>query len=69
MDWRVTRAALGYALFLSVPVGLGVASAVMRGAAAGPFAPVVVVPGVVAALAVFLLVLAGAAGEDPDPEA
>lgn len=68
-DWRPTRTALAYALFLSVPVGLGVSGALMRGTAQPPLSPIVVVPSAVAALLVFLVVLGGAAGEEPEPEA
>lgn len=62
---RPDRTALGYAVLFSVPVAVGVAGAMMRGTGGGPFAPLVVVPGAVAGLLVFLLVLAGAAGEAP----
>lgn len=65
-DWRPTRTAIGYALFLSVPVALGVWGAMLRGTGQGPLAPVVVGPGVGAALLVFLLVLGGAATGEPD---
>lgn len=64
-DWRPDRTALGYAVLLSVPVGVGVAGAMMRGTGGGPFATMVVIPGAVATVVVFLLVVAGAAGEAP----
>lgn len=67
-DARPIRTALAYAAFLSIPVALGVWGAMMRGTGRGPFAPVVVGPGVGAALLVFLLVLGGAAGGEPDPD-
>ena len=65
IDWRTDRTALGYALLFAVPVGVGVAGAMMRGTGGGPLAPVVVGPGAVAAVIVFLLVLVGASGAEP----
>lgn len=65
-DWWPTRTTLGYALLLSSPVAVGVWGGVMRGAGQGPFAPIVIAPGIVAAFGVFILVLAGATGGDPD---
>lgn len=67
MDGRgPDRAALGYALLFAVPVGVGVAGAMMRGTGGGPLSPLVAGPAAVAAVAVFLLVVAGARGE-PEP--
>jgi len=69
MDDRLpTRTALAYALFLSVPVAIGVWGAMMRGTGRGPLAPVVVGMAVASALLVALLVLGGAVGGEPDPE-
>lgn len=56
------RATLGYALLFSLPVAVGVAGAMMRGTGGGPLAPLVAGPATVAAVAVFLLVVAGASG-------
>lgn len=67
-DWRPTRTAFAYAVFLSLPVAVGVWGAMLRGTGRSPLAPVVVGPSVGAALLVFLLVLGGAAGGEPDPD-
>jgi hypothetical protein len=67
-DWRPTRTALAYGIFLSLPVAVGVWGAMMRGTGRGPLAPVVVGPSVVGALLVFLLVMGGAAGGEPAPD-
>lgn len=67
-DRRPLRTAVAYALFLSIPVAVGVWGAMMRGTGAGPLAPVVVGPSAGAALLVCLLVLGGATGGDPDLE-
>ncbi|MFB6281124.1 MAG: hypothetical protein ABEH40_03800 [Haloferacaceae archaeon] len=65
---RPSRTAVAYALFLSVPVAVGVWGALLRGTGRGPLAPVVIGPSVGAALLVSLLVLAGATGGTPDPD-
>lgn len=69
MDWRPNRAAIGYALLFSVPVGVGVAGAMMRTTGGGPLAPLVAASGTLAALAVFLFVVVAAAGGDPGARA
>lgn len=63
MDWRrPDRTTLGWALLFALPVGVGVAGAMMRGTGGGPLAPLVAGPAAVATLAVFLLVVWGASG-------
>lgn len=59
---RRRRATLAYAVLFSVPVGVGVAGAMMRGTGGGPLAPLVAGPAVLSAAVVFLLVVAGASG-------
>lgn len=55
-----TPGALGYAVLLSVPVGVGVVLAF--GATLGRLTPLAVASGALATLVVFVLVLAGARG-------
>lgn len=57
------REVFGWALLFSVPVGVGVSLAVMRMSGGALLDPIVVLPGVVAAAAVFAFVaLAGRDG-------
>jgi hypothetical protein len=55
---ETTRELLGWALLFSVPVGVGVSMASMRMSRGALSDPIVVLPGVVAAAAVFALVVA-----------
>jgi hypothetical protein len=59
------RARVGYALLFSVPVGVGVAAAMMRMTGGGPSRLVVFGPGVVAAAALFALVYVAARDASP----
>lgn len=54
--------AVGYALLFAVPVGVGVALAVLA-TTAGTYATTAAAGGVLAAAVVFLLVIAGARGQ------
>lgn len=55
-----TPTTLGYALLFAAPVGVGVAAATMRMTGDGAVTPAVALPGLVAAVAVFLFVAAAA---------
>lgn len=57
--------ALGYAVLFSVPVGVGVALAVLA-TTAGTYTTTAAVGGTLAAVVVFLLVIAGARGRPRD---
>lgn len=60
------RTELGYALLLSLPVGVGVSIGFLKATGQGLTDPLVVGAGAVAALAVFVLVVAGVAIGSPD---
>lgn len=60
------RAALGWAILFAVPVGVGVAAAVMRMTGAGPLDPVVALPGLLTAAGVFALVALASATGSPE---
>jgi len=62
------RAALGYAVLFSVPVGVGVSMGVLRMAGGGLTNPLVVGAGAVAALVLFAFVVAILATGSPDDE-
>ncbi|WP_224332785.1 hypothetical protein [Haloprofundus halobius] len=62
----VTRTTVGYALLFSIPVGIGVAAGVSRATGEGLLAPGVALPGVVAAVGVFLFVLVVSYGGAPE---
>ena len=62
------RAALGYAVLFSMPVGVGVSMGVLRMAGGGLTNPLVVGAGAVAALVLFALVVAILATGSPDDE-
>jgi hypothetical protein len=62
------RAALGYAVLFSVPVGVGVSMGVLRMAGGGLTNPVVAGAGTVAALVLFAFVVAILATGSPDDE-
>lgn len=62
------RAALGYAVLFSVPVGVGVSMGVLRMAGGGLTNPLVVGAGTVAALVLFAFVVAILATGSPDDE-
>ncbi|MGM0592367.1 MAG: hypothetical protein ACQETI_12220 [Halobacteriota archaeon] len=58
------RTALGYALLLAVPVGVGVSVGMMRATGGGAFHPFVFGGGILTAVVVFaLVVLGGLTGE------
>ncbi|MFB6161598.1 MAG: hypothetical protein ABEJ61_10560 [Haloferacaceae archaeon] len=61
----VDRTALGYALLFSLPVGVGVALAMMRATGGGVLDPLVALPGLVAGSVLFLLVLVAASNRVP----
>jgi len=63
----VNRTTLAYALLFALPVGVGVSMAVGRTFGAGAFTPVVVVPGVSAALFLFTFVVVVGRRGEPDP--
>lgn len=58
------RELLGWALLFSVPVGVGVSLAVMRMSRGSAADPLVFVPGVVAAAAVFAFVALAGRGDE-----
>lgn len=62
------RAALGYAVLFSMPVGVGVSMGVLRMAGGGLTNPLVVGAGAVAALVLFAFVVAMLATGSPDEE-
>jgi hypothetical protein len=62
----MNRTELGYAALLSVPVGAGVSVGFIKATGQGPATPLVIGAGMVAALAVFVLVVAGVAVGSPD---
>ena len=62
------RAALGYAVLFSVPVGVGVSMGVLRMVGGGLTNPLVVGAGTVAALVLFAFVVAILATGSPDDE-
>lgn len=62
------RTTLGYAALFSVPVGVGVSLAVLRMAGGGLTNPIVAGAGAVAALVLFVFVVAMLATGSPDEE-
>lgn len=69
MGWTRTtpdRTGLGYALLLSVPVGVGVSMGVLKAAGGGLWSPLVVGSGIVTALAIFSFVVASLVFEATD---
>ena len=61
----IDRTALGYALLFSLPVGVGVSLAMMRGTGGGVLDPLVALPGLVVGGTLFVLVLVAASNRVP----
>ena len=65
-DESVRAAVVGYALLFALPAGVGIAAGTMRVTRAAPTDPVVALPALVAAAAVFAFVIVAATRGEAD---